>query len=205
MAYLGKRIGIDKKDSLSAAMIVLLCGLVSAVIVFALSPVFEYGGLALLTIAVIPCGLVLLHPKIFFTLLNFGLKLIKKAPVRCELRYTHLLAVLAAEAGVWVLSGCIFRCVFLSFLGVSPGAFTLAGIFAISWSVGFLILPVPGGMGVREAMLALLLSGSGVEPAMAVAASLVTRVIQLIVEILLALWGAVVWRWKPEADEIGVG
>lgn len=193
MAYLGKRIGIDKKDSLGAAMIVLLCGLVSGAIVFALSPVYA-GGMATLALAAVPVGLLLLHPRVFFALLNAGLKLIRKQPVRADLRYGHLLLVLAAEGAAWLASGWIFRCVLLSFLDAAPDTFTLAGIFAISWCIGFLVLPAPGGLGVREAMLALLLGRHGVEPAVAVAASLVIRILQLAVEAALAAWGIIVWR-----------
>ncbi len=195
MAYLGKRIGIDRKDTLSAAMIVLLCGLVSSVIIFAVSPVFSIGdGVAALALLTVPVGLILLHPRIFFSILNAGLKLIKKQPVRVSLRYHHLLCVLLAEGATWLVSGWIFRCVLLSFFGTAPDVFTLAGIFAISWCVGFMVLPVPGGLGVREAMLALLLGQYGIEPAVAVAASLVTRLLQLIVESALAAAGGVLWR-----------
>ncbi len=208
MAWLGKRSGIDAKDTLSAVTIVMLCGLVSGLIVFALSPVYVTGAgwdkewTSLLVILVVPLGLILLHPRLFFSLLNAGLRLIKKQPVVVRIRYRHLLCVLCAEGAAWLVSGLVFRCVLLSFFGAAPDFFTLAGIFALSWCVGFLFLPVPNGLGVREAMLAFLLSTQNIEPAVAVAASLVVRLLQLITETSLAAAGAVLWRGLRQAGAL---
>ncbi|MFH1548938.1 MAG: lysylphosphatidylglycerol synthase transmembrane domain-containing protein [Planctomycetota bacterium] len=208
MAWLGKRSGIDAKDTLSAAMIVMLCGLVSGLIVFAVSPVYTVGvgwaggWISLLVILVVPLGLVLLHPRLFFSLLNAGLRLIKKQPVLIHLRYRHLLGVLCAQCVVWLVSGLVFRYVFLSFLGTAPDFFTMAGIYALAWCVGFLFLPVPNGLGVREAMLAFLLSTQNIEPPVAVAASLVVRLLQLVAEVSLAGVGAILWRGLRRAGAL---
>ena len=208
MAWLGKRSGIDAKDTLSAAMIVMLCGLVSGLIVFALSPVYVTGAgwdkewTSLLVILAVPLGLILLHPRLFFSLLNAGLRLIKKQPVVVRIRYRHLLYVLCAEGAAWLVSGLVFRCVLLSFFGAAPGFFTLAGVFALSWCVGFIVLPVPGGIGIREAMLALLLSTQNIEPSVAVAASLVVRLLQLVAETSLAATGAMLWRGLRRAGAL---
>ena len=59
-------------------------------------------------------------------------------------------------------------------LGPGPGAAPLVGIYCLAILAGALSF-LPGGLGVTEAALALLLGGVGLEPAQAVTAALVTR------------------------------
>ena len=60
--------------------------------------------------------------------------------------------------------------------------------FALAWLIGYIALPVPAGLGIREAMLVVLLSQpSGV----IVAASVAYRMVVLLVELVLA---GLVWR-----------
>lgn len=67
-------------------------------------------------------------------------------------------------------------------------AMAVAG-FAASWVVGFLAIPFPAGIGVREGMLVALL-GSHVGVGVALGASLVTRLAVIAAEVMLSGYGA---------------
>lgn len=63
-----------------------------------------------------------------------------------------------------------------------------AGAFAVGWLAGFLAVPVPAGLGVREGAMAAALSGSGqAEFAVVVGAALAYRVLAMVVELLVFL------------------
>ncbi|MGE3496970.1 MAG: hypothetical protein AB7N53_03670 [Candidatus Binatia bacterium] len=58
---------------------------------------------------------------------------------------------------------------------------TVAG-YAAAWTIGFLAVPVPAGLGVREAMLVALLPGG---PAMLVMVSVMARIMTMLTELVL--------------------
>ena len=60
-----------------------------------------------------------------------------------------------------------------------------AGVFALAWVVGFLVVPLPSGLGVREAVLVAGLAGL-YGPADVLTASIVSRVVLIVVEALYA-------------------
>lgn len=73
-------------------------------------------------------------------------------------------------------------------VGPSPSKGTLAvvGAYATAWVLGFLVVPLPAGVGVREFVLLALLGGT-YGAAAVLAAAVVYRVVTLIAELLLAL------------------
>ncbi len=73
-------------------------------------------------------------------------------------------------------------------VGPSPSTAALAviGAYATAWVLGFLVVPLPAGVGVREFVLLALLGGT-YGAAAVLAAAVVYRVITLLAELLLAL------------------
>ena len=80
--------------------------------------------------------------------------------------------------------------------------------FALSWLVGFLAVPIPAGVGVREAVLVVLLPGVGAAPLLA--ASLAARLLSIGAELLAVAVNRVVARrhaaaprprsrWRPSS------
>lgn len=63
--------------------------------------------------------------------------------------------------------------------------FVLSG-YAAAWTVGFLVIPIPSGLGVREGLLASILAGQMV-PSVLVAASLYHRLVLIVTEGVAAL------------------
>lgn len=123
----------------------------------------------------------LLHPRVVRALTRLASRLTREeleeldgagaAPGR------DLAAAAGLLAGAWAVYGVGFWCLLegLSRRGAPAGPVTLTGIFAASYVAGYLVLVVPGGLGVREgAMTALLAAltpaGAAVAGALAVAA-----------------------------------
>jgi uncharacterized membrane protein YbhN (UPF0104 family) len=95
-----------------------------------------------------------------------------------------LLAHGAMFAGFGVLSA-----------GSVPGwsAFQLSVAYGIAWVIGYIAIPAPAGLGAREAVLVVLLSGA--LPAVdVIKISAVHRIVTLIVELILLLVAVVMTR-----------
>lgn len=66
---------------------------------------------------------------------------------------TYCLNYLTIGVGVWVVGQALA-------LGASGGYLLLTGSFALSWLLGFVVPGAPAGLGVREGIMTILLSGS---------------------------------------------
>jgi uncharacterized membrane protein YbhN (UPF0104 family) len=97
---------------------------------------------------------------------------------------------------LWALctvgSLCLAYAVLLGSLDGSVNPFFIFCAFALSWLVGFLVVPIPAGVGVREAVLLFLLPGVGTAPVLA--ASLALRLLSIGAELLAVAVNKVVTR-----------
>jgi uncharacterized membrane protein YbhN (UPF0104 family) len=90
-------------------------------------------------------------------------------------------------------------------LGIAVGSvwLLLGGAFAVAWAVGFMAIPFPGGLGVRETILLLLLNTSpSFEARGALAFAIAVRLLTIVVEGALAAiaFAAPSRRAPAEAD-----
>ena len=86
----------------------------------------------------------------------------------------------------WLAFGLALSAILTALSLDSPGWLTTAGMFSLSWFVGFVVVIVPGGLGIREGVLAAMLAPAiGTE-----AAILVTLVSRLLWWLTLALLAA---------------
>ena len=135
---------------------------VSAVIVFLISLLFwpdmTIARSALWAVPLIPAGLILLHPRLLNAILARVARLMKAEFRPLPLRYQDVFALLLIHLGARVLIGTGF---YLFALAVYPwgleGWPIAVGIFAAAWVVGFLVIFVPMGLGVREGVMTFLL------------------------------------------------
>ncbi len=99
------------------------------------------------------------YPKLLEMVINFGLRLVKKEGISLELKAKDLLAYLVYYALSWLLFGLAFIFFVKSVTPVGWNLYiSLTGAFAFSLTIGFMAVFVPGGLGVREGILVLLLS-----------------------------------------------
>jgi hypothetical protein len=107
---------------------------------------------------VIPLGLVVIQPSVLEKLLNWGLRLFKRGPVTIELTAWDLARFAALHLLCWLGYGLAFYLFIRALYPVPLERLpALVGIFAGAWVIGFLSLLAPGGLGVREGILAYLL------------------------------------------------
>lgn len=105
------------------------------------------------------------------------------------LSHRTLLVVFAANVFAWLAYGVAFGLFWSALLGRGGGVSLAAlAVFTASYLIGFLVLPAPGGLGVREAALvALLLSLRLATPADAALLAATSRIWLTVLEIVPGL------------------
>lgn len=104
-----------------------------------------------IALGLVPLLGLLLHPKIFYTLVNKILKLLRREPIKKRLRGWKLIKLLG-----WVMLGLVWQSVAVYIitqpvLGLKPDWWwVVAGSYCLAWMAGFLAFWAPGGIGVRE-------------------------------------------------------
>jgi hypothetical protein len=134
--------------------------LLSGLLVGAGALVMAFGAISVLPLAGVAVLLLLgLRPVIFLRLVNAILRRIGREGITLALSYRQMVVLLLPYLASWALYGLAFW-VLLLFVRVRepPSPVVTASICALSWVAGFLALPIPQGLGVREAVLTLLLS-----------------------------------------------
>ena len=191
------RIHLCRKYKLSSAVIavsalmeeflnILSTILLFVVIFFLVShdPLTRY---ALYVFLLLPFPLVLMHPRVFQWFIKIIARILKKEYIPSRISYGYLLSLLSVFFLAWIILGFGFYLMSYSVYPLSLDYFLpLAGVFAISWAVGFLVIVLPGGLGLREAVLSYLLSFFVPLP-IAILLSLLSRIWLIGGEVLTAL------------------
>lgn len=129
--------------------------------------------LSILFIVVI---LVLLYPPLLNMLLNLALRLFKRPRVMLKAKYANILKLSAYFFGVWLCQIAGFYTLINSIFPIPLTQLAhLAAAYTLSWITGFIVLFAPGGLGVREGMMSLLLAPILPSP-LAVAISFISRI-----------------------------
>ena len=90
---------------------------------------------------------------------------------------------------IWLLLGSHFHLLINPLLDQAPGFIRITGLYTIAYSLGFITPFAPAGLGVRESVLVLGLAGHTTYETVIVA-SLVSRLVYVIGELLLAALSA---------------
>lgn len=148
----------------------------------------------------LPVLLALLHPQTLPRILNFALARLGRAPV------TERLGIRASlRAAGWAALSFVFLGAHVFFL-VWPlsdqhaSTFPLAlGAISLAVCIGVLAIPVPAGVGVRDAVIVLVLATSiGSTPAVLVAVT--SRVLISAADLILALVAMALTRRRPHPE-----
>lgn len=127
-------------------------------------------------------GLVALHPAIIGRLINFGLKILKKEQLKINFGYPTILKLFFYSILLWLIYSLAFYALVRSITPLElRNPLKFAAIMPLSWTIGYIALFAPGGFGVREGMLVLLL-GEILPPEVALAIAVVQRIWFLLVE-----------------------
>jgi len=204
-AEMGVDHAISRRRSVSGMLVALLVsivtGLLLAVVAIAFAPraaVESYGWVAWS----FPVFLVLLAPPVLNRLLGHALRLTRRPPLEQPLSARGVVASSAWALAGWVAAG-VQVWLIATALGMEGGLGTLAqavGAYALAWTVGFLVVVVPAGVGVREAVLGAMLAGL-LDGGAVVVTVLLSRVLLTAADLLLGLGAAADLRSGSRASQ----
>jgi uncharacterized membrane protein YbhN (UPF0104 family) len=141
-------------------------------------------GTALWLLLAIP-GALSLHPRIFALGLRVVGRLTSRRTEGVSLSWRTVAAVVLFHAGSWLGAGVALELVLRALGAQVSWPFVLAST-ALSWAAGLLFVPVPAGLGVREAALVAMLVAE-VSATTAVAAALTSRALFVALDVVAFL------------------
>jgi uncharacterized membrane protein YbhN (UPF0104 family) len=196
MLLLLEREGVPKKNTFSTGVLGQTLSIVSGLFISALflgsdlySQIFSRNPALVILLIVFLFGVLALifHPKLLERMINLGLRILKKDQIVLDLERKNVFLYILSYCLAWLSFGLAFTIFIKAFtptpLGIYPG---LTGAFAFSFNIGFLALFAPGGIGVREGVLVLLL-GSYFPAPVAILISILSRLWMSTVELLCFL------------------
>lgn len=190
-ADLGRRHGVQSRIMFAsyglALLVSLAVGSILSLLVFAGSVPFWVG---LLAAAAAVCGVVLLGslfvPRLLHSFLDKVFRRFSGEGMPPHIGHRALAWSIVFSVVAWFLSGWQ-SWILAEAIGATAGDFLfLVGAIVLSWVVGLVIIILPAGAGARELILVLTIGGVVGAP-QALTIAIVTRFLQLIVELLLAL------------------
>lgn len=195
--YLSGREGVPRAEAFASAVIEIVLEIAASIFFFFFfllsvleRPLLSTAMIYLLGMILV-AGMVLLHPRLFYRVINFLLKRLKGETIEKGIAYRDILLLFVLYTGIVLIQGTAFY-LFVSALCPVPLAslLELTASLSVAGALGTLSFFAPSGLGVREGVLALLLSNSVVAP-IAVLISLLARIWVTAGEIVCAL---AAWR-----------
>ncbi|MBW3547065.1 MAG: flippase-like domain-containing protein [Actinobacteria bacterium] len=157
-------------------------------------------GVAFMIVPLAVAGMVLLHPRLLVVGLNTAGRLVRRPLALEPPRWRSSLGLVALYVPAWALVATATWCVARS-LEPAAGLVDVGGAAVVSWLAGFLVLGVPGGVGVREATFVAL--AGGIPAGAAVATAVVARLLFVAVDAAGALVALPGLRGKVSATDDG--
>lgn len=184
--------GINKKQTTLAVITNEVAGKASGLILgicyFFFSDSLK-GYLPAMIILLVGC-MIVIHPWVLDKIINTGLRLFKKETIEIEFGYFSILKFVLIFIISWLLHSVAFYVLVNSMAPIgSVNLIKFATIIPLCWVIGYIVLLAPGGLGVREAMLVVMLS-EFLPKEVALAIAIIQRVWFTVVEginVLLAL------------------
>ncbi|HIE52576.1 MAG TPA: flippase-like domain-containing protein [Armatimonadetes bacterium] len=107
----------------------------------------------------IPAALIVMHPAVFSPLSSLALRLLGRSPLTLRMPFGQMLLLLLCFCGAWFVF-CSSFCLFVwAFHPLPPRLFpAIGGAFSFTLVLSLIAVFVPGGLGVREGLLIVLLS-----------------------------------------------
>jgi uncharacterized membrane protein YbhN (UPF0104 family) len=168
MVYLLEKRGVPKRNSISTAILAQSFSVISGLLVaFVFLGADLYSqflsknpGLVLVLAAfVILILIIICFPKLLGKIINSGLGILKREKISLDIASKDVIIYILAYSVSWLLFGLAFlvfiKAIAQASFNMYPG---ITGAFAFAFNIGFLALFVPGGIGVREGILVVLLS-----------------------------------------------
>jgi glycosyltransferase 2 family protein len=197
---MAEREGVPKRITLATVayeLALLITGsvIVSAYFVITL-PDLEGAWQRYLVLVLPAIALIAIHPRVFHPLADWALKRTGRAPLPVSLPGWRSLEFVALYAAACLVAGLSIYCLAQAIFPVGADNLpTVVSSYAVANTVSILAFVLPGGLGAREASMAVALSP--VMPmAPAVAVAVLSRIVQVALEVLFALGTVMLARRK---------
>jgi hypothetical protein len=143
------------------------------------------------TLLFLPPLLVLLHPRTIPALLDWLFQRLGRKPLNVRATTRSMLVATALGFAVWLVMG-LHVMTLVSALGPSGVVVACAAVggMGLAWAAGLIFIPAPAGAGIRDAVLVATFAPL-VGSTSAFAVALASRLLLLVVDVVLALAGAV--------------
>jgi uncharacterized membrane protein YbhN (UPF0104 family) len=193
---LARRGGLQRSAAYASVVLSLAALYLSAMLVTAVLVPLRFldagDPAALWVLVLLPVGLLLLHHRVLEWFVARAERLLRRdLPVQIP-EWSASLGLVARYVPSWLLIGTATWCIARAFdAGVSW--MTIAPAAILSWVVGFVLVPVPGGVGVREAAFVALV-GTSVPSSTRATIAVAARLAFMLVDATGAAVGAALWR-----------
>lgn len=145
-------------------------------------------------LALLPVGLLALHPRVLGWLVGLVERAAKRPLDLAIPSWRSSAALVVRYVPAWLAIGGATWAVARS-LDPSAGIVEIGTAATLSWLVGFVLVPVPGGVGVREA--AFVAAAGSLDPGIAAAVAVAARVMFVVVDATGAIIGSATLRSGP--------
>jgi glycosyltransferase 2 family protein len=197
----GRTHGIRRRTMLAGNLITLVLAVaVGLVLTCALLPAYNAAALGRYwwLLLVFPLLVVLLHPRAMSAILDRLFAVLHRPPLGERLQPRSEVRAVGWSLAYWAALGGHLTVLCAALGHGGPSAFVLCtGGIALAVCAGLLVVPVPAGAGIRDVVLALVLSAI-LDSGQALAVAIASRVILVCCDVILAL-GASLIRTRPSA------
>lgn len=196
-----RRAGVSRAAGFTAVLVTVGLSTTSALVVglLGLPALFQVSTVAAVAvIALVPIALVCAYPSVLTHLVNLALKILRRPPLNAPLTVRKIGLALGWCGASWVLYGIHLWILASSTAGFHFGGLVqCVGALALGMCAGVLVVVVPSGIGVREAVIVAALSpfmDAGVALGLALASRLVFTLCEVLAGVVAALSGSRVLR-----------
>lgn len=188
--YLAEQEGLSKSKVLLSSLVeqeyVFVTALVLSILFLGFRGSILHINLAAFNIGFLLAALLLVNPISLNLFLKWGMKFLRPDQKDYRFSLSLYLILVASYSLCWLLQGAGFFFLVKSFYPVELALLKrFVGVFLLSWLIGFVAIFAPGGLGIREGSMTLLLQ-SMFPTGLAVTISLVSRIWISLAELLLA-------------------
>lgn len=178
--YLAKKHGVSESKTAVSTVMELALSLLGAVILFGLAVALVPRGMlptrVYLAFLLVPFCIVAVYPPILTRVTGFVLKRLHQPVFEIRMTFRRLLSILGLYVLMWVVQGVGCYLLIRSFYPLDLSRLPMvAGAFALSWIIGFIVLVSPAGLGIREGIFTFALRLVVPEP-VAIVAALLSRI-----------------------------
>lgn len=192
VVYIGKKMLIHPRYTTATVVIGILTSLTAcfllSILLFFIYPIAGLEQYKLFAIPIFIALAVLVYPKFFKKVVNFFFKKgISNETVDYQFTLSHIIKTIGFYTINWLLFGLAFSFLVRSIIAIPSLIFVKTlSIFLISYLIGYLVLFVPGGIGVREGAMVVLLK-QFMPVYLATGIAIFSRIIFSILEVIMFL------------------